>query len=396
MLAMKAIVIGTGPAALIAADKLCDAGFPPALFERRPGPGRKLLIAGSSGLNVTYEAEDLASFYPERRSEVAACLKHFDKNAWLSYLRELGLETFEGTSRRHFLKSMKASPLVRAWVKRLEAKGASFHYNEELIDFSSEKNQITAIFRSGKKINTSTMLLALGGGSYEERLPTWIELLRSKKISVKDLSSANAGYHLEASQEFFAAAEGKPIKGAKLQTARGEKTGELMITRYGLEGTPVYTVGCTGAAWLDLKPDMPLEKVLLRLEEARGSPWKRVQKSLKLSDGAELLAQFLAPATAWETLENAAKTLKNFPIRLLEARPLAEAISSRGGLSWDELNSGLELKNHPGVFAAGEMMDWDAPTGGFLIQASVATGFVAGQAMAERLKRTYILPSSRE
>lgn len=381
MLAMRPIVIGTGPAALLAADKLCDAGLAPLIFEKRPGPGRKLLIAGSSGLNVTYEAADLSVHYPERRAEISACLARFGPQHWLSYIHGLGLETFLGTSRRHFLKSMKASPLLRAWVKRLTEKGAVFHYGEELTDIVGT----TAIFRSGKKIEGSGILLALGGGSYEVEIPAWLSLLRGKGLEVKALEPSNCGFHLNAPAEFFQAAEGKPLKGIVLSTARGEKAGELMITRYGLEGTPVYTVGATGAATLDLKPDLSEERLRQRLQSAAGTPWQKLENAAKLSEGARLLAKHLARPDSWKSVENAAATLKRFPIRLLEPRPLAESISSRGGISWDELSPELELKRLPGVFCAGEMIDWDAPTGGFLIQASVATGFVAAEGMIRQI-----------
>lgn len=376
---MRTLVIGSGPAALIAADKIAGEGQAVDIFEKRSGPGRKLLIAGSSGLNVSYEAGDLAAFYPERRAEVSACLTRFGKADWLEYLHGLGLETFLGSSRRHFLKSMKASPLVRAWVKRLEGKGVRFHYGEELLDFHAKDGSATACFRSGREEKADALLLALGGGSYEDEAPRWVEMLLAKGVDVKPLAPSNAGFHLEAPPEFFAAAEGKPLKGVVLRTARGEKAGELMITRYGLEGTPVYTVGCRGPATLDLKPDLTEEKLRARLQEARGTPWRRVERAAKLSEGALALAQHLGERGFWESVESAARALKRFPVQFLESRPLGESISSRGGVSWDELTPDLELRKCPHVFCAGEMIDWDAPTGGFLIQTAVATGFVAAE-----------------
>lgn len=380
---MKVLVIGTGPAALLAADRLLDKGARVSLYEKRPGPGRKLLIAGASGLNVTYDAEDLTPYYREGRDEIATCLRRFGREDWLRYIHELGLETFRGTSRRYFLKAMKASPLLRAWLKRLNEKGAEFHFDHELVDFATNHG-IEAKFQNGRSAEGDALLLALGGGSYDENL-TWPALLRKKGLDVKELRAANVGYHLEASPAFFEKAEGKPLKGIVLRTKLGAKAGELMITRYGLEGTPIYTVGATGEATLDLKPDLEEAKLMERLKEAKGTPWKRLQKTARLSPGALLLAEHLAPPGAWDSVESAARTLKHFPISLKEPRPILEAISTSGGLAFQELTPELELKKYPRVFAAGEMLDWDAPTGGFLIQGSVATGFVAAEGIAKRL-----------
>lgn len=374
------LVIGSGPAALMAADVLVAAGLPVQVFERRGGPGWKLLVAGSSGLNVTHEAspEEFPGFYPERREEVAAVMRQFGKDDWLRFLHGLGEETYVGTSRRYFVKNFKASSLLKAWTERLQARGVIFHYGKELKDFAAGEVR----FSNGTGAAGSAVVLALGGWSWETEPSRWPEAFRAKGIPFVDFAPSNAGYSFAAPAGFFAAAEGKPIKGLTLTTARGTKTGELMITRYGLEGTPVYTLGCPGVASVDLKPDLSEAKLAQRLQPFRGDARQKL-RGAKLSDGAFLLFEALAPAAAWENAAAAAHALKHLPIELLAPSPLSECISSRGGVSWDALSENLELNAVPGVFCAGEMIDWDAPTGGFLLQASVSTGFVAGKGAVE-------------
>lgn len=369
---MPCLIVGSGPAALMAADILSSRGIPVKLFERRPAPGWKLLVAGSSGLNVAHSGE-MGPEYTARREEVAACLAQFGREAWLGHLHGLGEETFLGTSRRYFLKNKKASTLLSTWVKRLRDQGVEFHFGEELIDFKPGLS-VELRFASGRMERGEAALLALGGGSWEESPPRWPEAFIAKGIAFTDFKPANSGYSFRAPAGFFEAAEGKPVKGLTLKTAKGEKTGECMITRYGLEGTPIYTMGCPGTALIDLKPDITLERLSGRLPGGL--------KYAKLSPGAELLFRALAsePDATGAAL---ARQLKALPIELLEPRPLSESISSSGGVSWDELSPGLELKKAPGIHCAGEMVDWDAPTGGFLLQACASMGAVAANSILD-------------
>lgn len=379
-------IIGTGPAALTAATYLVKAGHKPVLFDARPAPGWKLLVAGSSGLNVTYDCseEDLPGFFTERSTEMAAVLKRFTRDAWLKLLVSLGEEPYIGSSKRYFLKSKTAASLLKSWTSSLEAAGAEFVYGEELVKI--DKDPLTLHFASGKIVTPKTALLALGGGSWEPEPPKWPEMLRALELEVKDLEPANAGYRIKVPPEFFLKAEGQPVKGLVLTTAKGEKQGELMITKYGLEGTPIYTVGTPGKATLDLKPDMPVDKLAQRIADGRGSISQRVEHTAKLSSGAWLLLKQFAPDHAWSTPLNIATAIKDLTIQLLQPRPLSESISARGGLSWDELDENLGVNRVPGLFVAGEMVDWDAPTGGFLIQGSVSMGFVAACGIAAELK----------
>lgn len=384
---MRPLIIGTGPAALTAATFLVKAGLRPVLFDSRPAPGWKLLVAGSSGLNVSYECqeEDLPGFYSARGEEMASVLKRFPRAHWLQLLKDLGEEPYVGSSRRWFLKNKTAAQLLKTWTETLENAGAQFAFNEELESITT--GPLTFHFKSGRKEQASTALLALGGGSWEKEPPTWPEFLKQLNLDVKNLLPANAGFALQnAAPEFLARAEGKPIKGLVLSTRRGEKQGELMITKYGLEGTPVYAVGCPGPATFDLKPDLAVDKLAQRIAEARGSVQQRVEHAAKLSEGAFLFLKEFAPPGAWATPASIAAAIKALEVRLGAPRPLSESISARGGLSWDELDENLQLKKIPGLFAAGEMVDWDAPTGGFLIQGCVSMGYVAAGAMANLLK----------
>ncbi|MGE3262100.1 MAG: NAD(P)/FAD-dependent oxidoreductase [Bacteriovoracia bacterium] len=378
-------IIGSGPAALVAADYLSKAGKSVHIAERRAAPGWKLLVAGASGLNVAYDCPDseLSSHYFARKNELNGCFEKFGREPWLKLLRSLGEETFLGSGRRYFLENKTAGRLLGTWKTKLEESGVTFHFGEELVDFASREGKVSLRFASGKEASAAAALLALGGPSWEDAPPLWPGIFTQRKIAFTPFTSANAGYAFAASPEFFTAHEGKPIKGLNLTTARGSRQGELMITTYGLEGTPVYTVGCPGPATMDLKPDVELGKLTERLRSTPGSIEAKVEKTAKLSPGALAIFRALAPRDAFASVEKVAHALKHLPLQLLEPRPLSECISARGGLSWDELD-GLELKKMPGIFCAGEMVDWDAPTGGFLIQASASMGRVAAEAMAKK------------
>jgi uncharacterized flavoprotein (TIGR03862 family) len=378
-------IIGTGPAALAAATRLTAAGIKPILFERRPAPGWKLLVAGSSGLNVTYDCpdEELVSHYSSRRNEMGHCLQRYPRATWLELLTSLGEEPYVGSSHRYFLRNKTAATLLNTWTERLEQAGAEFRYGEDLVGLTAD---LTLTFASGKSEQARSVLLAFGGGSWEDSYPAWPELLKGLGLEGSKLLPSNAGYSFHAPEGFFEKAEGKPIKGLTLSTTRGKRQGELMITKYGLEGTPVYTVGCSGPAVLDLKPDLAEDKLAQKIASGKGAMLSRIENSAKLSPGALLILKALAYPRDFESPVSAAKAIKHLDIELLESRPLSESISASGGLSWSELGKDLEAKKVPGLFAAGEMVDWDAPTGGFLIQGAVSMGFVASDGILKHLQ----------
>lgn len=370
------LIVGSGPSALLAADFISREGFSVGVFERRPSLGWKLLVAGSSGLNVTHTGDDLAPSYTHRQIEISACLSQFPPSAWLNYLHSLGQETFVGTSRRYFLQDKKAAKLLESWEERLRGQGVKFFFSHEFSDWQGQ----TAHFGEAI-INFQTALLAFGGVSWENSPPLWPQLLESKGLRLSPLAPANAGWEIEAPADFFAKAEGMPLKGIKLTTTKGEKVGECMITRYGLEGTPVYSMGAEGVASFDLKPDITEESL------ARKMGGKATIEKLKLSPGSALFFQQFSSIKEGFTPENLAHAVKNVSVPLLRPRPLTESISSSGGLSWDELDDSLAIKKFPSLSCAGEMIDWDAPTGGFLLQGSVSTAFTAAQGILKKLRR---------
>jgi uncharacterized flavoprotein (TIGR03862 family) len=383
------LVVGTGPAALMAATRLTS--YPEiqvTLLEKRKAPGRKILIAGSSGLNITHELP-VREFAAQYRGSAPdsfwlEVISQFSPQDWLHFLEnQLGQETFLGTSRRYFVREMKASKMLRAWLEYLGKRGVRLRSGSEIVDITSGGVQLV----TGEALQADALVLALGGASYEpEEMPLrWVSLFERKGLRVETFQSSNAGYEVNWKKEFLAEAEGRPLKNVVLTTSRGVKRGELVVTRYGLEGTPVYTYGCAGVARLDLLPELSateIRKKLLTVKENL-SPLRRAKKKLGLSEAGLALLFHHCPKEALVSVDAFSEVLKSFPLELVQVRPLTEAISSSGGIHFQELDAkALMLRKLPGVFCAGEMLDWDAPTGGFLIQGAVSTGYSAGESAA--------------
>jgi hypothetical protein len=394
-------VIGSGPAGLMAADMLSGAGLAVTLIEKRKAPGRKLLIAGSSGLNIgnSLPLDEFLSHYSGPASFWRPVLEGFPPSEWLRFVEELGHKTFEGSSGRYFVDALpradahspeKGSKLLHSWIARLEGRGVSFRYGVEVTGFESRPGSVALELASGPALAFSAALFALGGGSWEpqENPVRWPRLFQERGVAFREFRSSNCGFQVAWPEAFLAEAEGLPLKTFTLATARGTRKGEAVITRYGIEGTPVYAIGAPGPAWLDLKPDLSEAELLGRLEASREnlSPIRRVKKLAGLSPAALALLFHLTPKEILSSLPDLVARIKRFPLELGRPQPLAEAISSSGGISLDELDPGFMLKRFPGVFAAGEMLDWDAPTGGFLIQACVSQGHAAGRAILDYLR----------
>jgi uncharacterized flavoprotein (TIGR03862 family) len=380
----------------MAATEALRAGADVHVFERRKGLGRKLLIAGSSGLNVSHDAPlpEFLDFYrtrdPQSIARLEPIIRAYPSEAWLGFLKSLGHEVFVGTSRRWFVREMKASKLLSSWTGWIDGHGGVFHSEHELRGFDCDANR-PAVLLSNQRGDTvhekfDAVVFALGGGSWESSPPEWPALFRNHHLSVSGFQPSNVGYEVDFPEAFIREAEGKPIKNCILKTRLGEKQGELVVTRYGLEGTPVYFMGTPGEARLNLRPGIaPQEflKQISRPQKENLSPLRRLKKLGGLSEAAlAVVFHLVAEPRRREIhgdLAKLAAIVQDFPIVLKAPRPLEEAISSSGGLSWAELDQRLMISRFPGFFAAGEMIDWDAPTGGFLIQASVALGFSAGR-----------------
>jgi len=381
-------IVGSGPAGLMAASLLANSGAQVTLFEKRKSPGRKLLIAGSSGLNISYDClpAELPGFYRGPQEHFERVFAEFSRSEWIAFVETLGFETFVGTSRRYFVREMKASGLLKAWTEKLKARGVQLKFGCELTDFGSGFLE----FNHTDKRVFDAIGFFLGGGSWEpdETPLRWVKIFTDKNLKFAPFQASNTGFEVEWPTAFLKEAEGKPVKSILLKTKQGSRKGELMITSYGLEGTPIYAIGELGEVSLDLKPDLSVEEITAKLSAPRKenlSPMRRIKKDLKLCEASEALLFHMSTPVQKSDLRKMVDLIKCFPLQLRARRPIQEAISSSGGLSFSELSNDLMLKRFPGIFAGGEMLDWDAPTGGFLIQASVSEGAYVARRMAEFL-----------
>ncbi len=375
----RVAVVGSGPAGLMAATH-ASVWADVTVFERRSGAGRKLLIAGSSGLNITHDGP-IDAFVPHyqgaSREYWHKLLGDYGPSHWIKFIEDqLGMKTFIGTSQRAFVREMKASGLLKRWLNLLEQNGVQLRTESTLTDFDEN---CSLKFQNGTQEQFDRAIFALGGGSWESTPPLWPDLFLKKGFQVAPFEPSNVGYEVAWKPEFLTECEGAPLKSIELKTARGSKRGELVITRDGLEGTPLYFLGVTGDAGIDLKPDLSVTEILSRLQSVREnlSPLRRAKKQLALSDTALAL---LFHHGSHSDLQSLAHSIKHLQVTLKRPRPLEEAISSSGGLALSELDlSHHELKRMPRIACVGEMLDWDAPTGGYLIQACVSQGARAGR-----------------
>ncbi|MFG6428836.1 TIGR03862 family flavoprotein [Roseateles sp. LYH14W] len=397
-------VIGGGPAGLMAAEVLAAAGHTVTVFDAKPSVGRKFLLAGIGGLNLTH-SEPLAPFlgrFGERACQIEPLLRSFDAAALRDWAAGLGVETFVGTSGRVFPKDLKAAPLLRAWLHRLRAAGVKFAMRHRWTGWA-EDGVLRFDTPDGERLATPrATLLALGGASWPQLGSdgAWAPLLAAHGVDIAPLQPANCGFDVGAtaahpgspgwSERFAAEFAGQPVKPVALATdGFAHRAGEFVITTTGIEGSLVYAASSAlreqiardGSATLhlDLLPQLAPERVFAEVRHARGSRSlsshlkSRLHLSpLKLGLLHELLTreQMLDAATL-------AASIKSLPLRLHAARPVAEAISTAGGIRFEAMNDGLMLTALPGVFAAGEMVDWEAPTGGYLLTACFASGRAA-------------------
>jgi uncharacterized flavoprotein (TIGR03862 family) len=386
-------IIGAGPAGLMAAEVLAQAGRQVVVFDQAPSPARKFLMAGRGGLNLTH-SDPLDRFlerYGAAAARLAPAIGAFPPHALRDWCAALGEPTFVGTSGRVFPKSFKASPLLRAWLRRLTGSGVELRTRHRFLGFD-EGGQLALEGREGQFVERpGAVILACGGASWP-RLGSdgaWIEALRARSVEIAPLRAANCGFEVDWSASFRERFAGAPLKAIALSFAGRRVRGEAVATTSGLEGGAVYALGAPlreaidarGEALLeiDLKPDVSLESLTERLVRPRGgqSFATYLRKAVGLAPIAvALLREAGAPPTEAAAL---AQTIKQLRLRLVGVAPIARAISSAGGIVWSGLDADFMLKRAPGVFAAGEMLDWEAPTGGYLLQACFATGAAAGR-----------------
>ena len=392
-----AAIIGGGPAGLAAAEALA-ATAEVHLFDAMPSLGRKFLLAGKSGLNITH-GEDLETFltrFGEARAVLEPALRAFPPHAIQGWAAALGIETFTGSSGRVFPKAMKASPLLRAWLNRLGAAGVTFHPRHKWNGWSAA-GELTFETPDGERtFHANATVLALGGASWP-RLGgdgQWAPLLRAKGVTVNPLRPSNCGFDVPWTPHMAARFAGEPVKSVVLSFGDRALRGDFVVTRYGIEGSAVYALSADlrdaterdGKALLtlDLAPDRDIERLTRELSRPRGkaSMANHLRKATGIEGVKAALLRECLDTNIFDDPVALAEAIKALPLTLIRARPTAEAISSAGGIALDELDENLMLRKLPGVFAAGEMLDWEAPTGGYLISACLATGRAAGAAAA--------------
>jgi hypothetical protein len=392
-------IIGAGPAGLMAAEVLARGGAAVTVYDAMPSAGRKFLMAGRGGLNLTH-SEPLAGFlarYREAKPQLAAAIEAFPPDKLRAWCETLGQETFVGSSGRIFPKSLKASPLLRAWLRRLDAIGVRFVLRHRWIGWDENGHLLFRAPDRKSAVAARATVLAFGGASWP-RLGSdggWVETLNARGVKISPLKPANCGFTVAWSDIFRDRFEGEPLKGIALSFGAHSVRGEATITRNGIEGGAIYALSAelresilgSGQATLHiaLRPDVKTSDLIARLSAPRGkqtfSNWLR--KAAQLSPVAIGLLQEAAVVSG-VTLsslspEKLAAEINAVPVELTGIAGIARAISSAGGIALEELDDDFMIRRLPGVFAAGEMLDWEAPTGGYLLQACFATGAAAGR-----------------
>jgi uncharacterized flavoprotein (TIGR03862 family) len=388
-----AAVVGGGPAGLMAAEMLAAAGHRVELFDAMPSVGRKFLLAGKGGLNLTHSEvfEPFVARYAERAAALQQLLQNFGADQLRDWAAGLGISTFVGSSGRVFPSEMKAAPLLRAWLHRLRAQGVRFHMRHRWLGFDGDGLRF-ANPTGELLVQPAATVLALGGASWP-RLGSdgaWVPTLLAQGVEVAPLQPSNCGFDVGWSEHFAQRFAGQPLKGVAITVGAWRQAGEFVITAGGVEGSLVYAAsarlrdalsrGEDAVFHLDLLPARSLEWVARELAHPRGprSLATHLKTRLKLEGVKAGLLWELVPKDAQADPARFAALIKALPVRVKAPRPIAEAISSAGGVRFEALNAQLMLQARPGVFVAGEMLDWEAPTGGYLLTACYATGRAAG------------------
>ncbi len=402
---VRVAIIGGGPAGLMAAEALARQGIPADVYDGMPSVGRKFLLAGRGGLNLTH-SEPAGRFnarYGARSAAVAGWLGRLDAQGLRDWAHGLGVETFVGSSGRVFPREMKAAPLLRAWLSRLRAAGVRLHMRHRWSGWPAgtpiDPRRLHFQTPQGPLlVSADAAILALGGASWA-RLGSdgaWVAGLQAHGVDIAALRPANCGFEADWSAHLRERCAGMPLKSVAMALDHGGapgswRRGEFVLTAAGIEGSLVYALSAglrdaieangTTLAWVDLLPDLPAERVLAQVAHPRGarSMSSHLQSRLGLKGVKAALLRECAPPQAWQDTALLARCIKALPLRLLGARPIDEAISTAGGVRLEAVDGALMLKTAPGVFCAGEMLDWEAPTGGYLLTACMASGVVAGE-----------------
>jgi uncharacterized flavoprotein (TIGR03862 family) len=392
MRAKSVLAIGGGPAGLRAAEIALAGGARVMVCDAQRSVGRKFLIAGRGGLNLTHSepVENFPARYGDEPERWRDLLREFGPDDLRAWAEQLGVETYVGTTGRVFPRGQKAAGLLRAWVRRLRVAGVRFQTASRLVEIAQDPQGWRANFQTEEdtvSLIANAIVLALGGASWPETGSdgTWPAMLAAHGIETAPWQAANCGWEVDWPNELLARAEGLPLKNLTVRAGAESVSGELLITAHGLEGGAIYRLGRTLRSMgqpclaIDFKPQLAVEAMRERASNTSGREnWFR---AWKLSPAASALLETFHPAED-DDLDRLIERVKNFGLPLRGPRPVAEAISSAGGIRWSELDENLMLRKLPGVFVAGEMIDWEAPTGGYLLQGCFATGTRAGRAAA--------------
>ena len=404
----RVAVIGGGPAGLMAAEVLAQGGMQVDLYDAMPSVGRKFLLAGVGGMNITHTEsfEPFVLRYGARATALRPVLEAFSSAALADWIHDLGIETFVGSSGRVFPTEMKAAPLLRAWLHRLRESDVRFHVRHRwqgwgdngALRFTSPVGEVN--------VQADAVVLALGGGSWAKLGSdgAWVSVLTAQGVEVAPLQPANCGFEVAGgwSDHMRTRFAGQPLKTVALRFTdlaghTHQRKGELMLSDHGIEGSLVYalsaplrdTMVAQGAVTLvlDLAPDKPLQRVLSEVDHPRGSRSlsSHLQSRAGIKGAKMALLREVLSAEQLAQPDTLAHAIKSLPLTLARPRPIDEAISTAGGVRFEALDDGLMLRAMPGVFCAGEMLDWEAPTGGYLLTACFASGRAAGQGVLNYL-----------
>ncbi|MBB3971724.1 TIGR03862 family flavoprotein [Hansschlegelia beijingensis] len=396
----RVAIVGAGPAGLIAAERLAASGCAVTVYDRMAAPARKFLLAGRGGLNLTHSEpfERLLERYGSARQALERALQAFSPAELIAWCEGLGVETFVGTSGRVFPRPLKASPLLRAWLRRLAELGVEFRLRHRWTGFAPDGGLLFEAPEGAVAVKADAVVLALGGASWP-RLGSdggWLEILAAEGVEAATLRPANCGFVVRWSQHLSERFAGEPIKRAALSFEGRRARGEAIVTREGIEGGLIYALSAQlrdaierdGSArpLLDLRPDLSQDELARRLAASRGSrSWStHLRKAAALPPVAVALLREAGPLP--EEAAELARRIKNLPLTLVAPYGLEKAISTAGGVRLDQIDDRFMLVRKPGVFVAGEMLDWEAPTGGYLLQACFATGAAAADGVVRWLR----------
>ena len=389
-------VVGAGPAGLRAAEVAAGSGVAVSVFDAMPSAGRKFLVAGRGGLNLTNTDKDIESKYSGMPPDLRhGLLKDFGPEALRQWAEDLGVKTFEVASGRVYPQEMKSSPLLRRWIARLRSQGVEFHPRHKWTSVRAASGKWELEFqtpRGAQFVEAEAVVFALGGGSWPQTGSdgSWQAVFRGLGMEVNPLVPANCGWEVAWPRQVIDEVAGQPLKNIRGSAGDATAYGELLITGYGLEGGVIYTLTpalrASPVLHLDLKPAFRLEELISRMPQAGRFHLHEAFERCRIQKAARAIMSSHPDSPAWQTPDKFAGAVKSLPIRLSGPRPIAEAISSAGGIAWNEVDENLMAGKLPGIFLAGEMLDWEAPTGGFLMQGCFSTGTRAGMAAAKYLR----------